>query len=148
MDFLNTLSFWHWFLIATFLITIEAVAPFAYFLWLGIAAIIQGIVLYFFPMTGILPIIIYSGIAAIVTLLGRHFVPFHHVDKGEENINRASDRLIGKVVTLSAPIINGKAQIKVGSSVWLASGPDMDEGTVVKIVDVENNLLIVQPFQE
>ena len=148
MEILNALSFWHWFLIATFLITIEAVAPFAYFLWLGIAAIIQGILLYFVPMTGILPIIIYACIASLVTLVGRYFVPFHHALKGEENINRASDRLVGKLITLSAPIIDGKAQIKVGSSVWIASGPDLAEGTMVKIVDVENNLLIVEPVQE
>ena len=44
------------------------------------------------------------------------------------------------------PIEGGSGRVKVGDSVWSATGPDAETGTRMKIVGAEGNRLAVEPL--
>ena len=49
MDWLNQVVFWHWWIVAGLLLIIELTAPAYYFLWMGIAAALVGLLLLVVP---------------------------------------------------------------------------------------------------
>ena len=49
----DDLAFWHWYALAAVFIVIEIFVPGIAFLWLGIAGLVVGTVLFFFPSMGI-----------------------------------------------------------------------------------------------
>ena len=55
--------------------------------------------------------------------------------------------MIGQTVTVVEPIEHGQGRVKVGDSVWSASGPDAEVGTKMKITGAEGNRLEVAPVE-
>ncbi len=49
MDLLASIEFWHWWVAAVALIIVEALAPGAVFLWLGVSAGVVGAILLVVP---------------------------------------------------------------------------------------------------
>ena len=45
MEWLNNVVFWHWWILAGILLIIELSSPVFYFLWMGIAAGLVGLLL-------------------------------------------------------------------------------------------------------
>ena len=49
MEWLDGLTYWHWWVLGIVLVILEIFSPAAFFLWLGISAGIIGFVLVAFP---------------------------------------------------------------------------------------------------
>jgi len=49
---LEELTYWHWWILGVALIVLEVVAPGTFFLWMGIAAGIVGVILFLAPDLG------------------------------------------------------------------------------------------------
>ena len=64
---------------------------------------------------------------------------------GEPAMNARGESLVGKVVVLDAPILNGRGRIKLGDGSWSVTGPDMVAGARVRVRGVDGNELRVEP---
>ncbi len=145
IDLITNLSAWHWLIIGVVLIGLESLAPIAYLMWFGSAAVIQGLITYVFSIDPMTQIILYAVLSAVVTMMGRRFVPINIKQSDQKNMNRRQDSMIGRKITLTNPIVDGHAQVKVGDSVWNAKGPDVPVGSHMVVVAVEGVKLVLEP---
>jgi inner membrane protein len=51
---------------------------------------------------------------------------------------------VGRIFPLDTAIIDGRGRLKVGDAFWTVDGPDMPQGTRVRIAVVENMVLRVE----
>jgi membrane protein implicated in regulation of membrane protease activity len=149
MDILQNMVFWHWWLIAVLIMSIELFAPASFFLWCGIAATIVGAVLLVIPDMGWqIQFILFSILSVVSVIIGRKYLRRSGaMDSDQPNLNRRSEQYIGNTYTLDEAIVNGTARIKVGDSYWRAEGSDMDAGNTVKVTKVDGATLIVEKVE-
>lgn len=148
MDLISNISAWHWLIFGVVLIGLESLAPIAYLMWFGCAAVIQGFITYVFSIDPMTQVMLYTMLSVVVTIFGRRFVPINIKQSDQKNMNRRQDGMIGRKITLTNPIIDGHAQVKVGDSVWNAKGPDSPTGSHMVVVAVEGVKLILEHAQD
>lgn len=138
-------NFHYWFLLSLLMIILETLLPIAIPLWAGVTGFIVGLVVYFFGVGGLSQAIVFCFLVGPITLLGRRLFPIHIENIHDKFMNQRVARLIGQELILEKEL-NGlqTVQQKVGETVWPLKGVAMPAGTRVKIVDVDNNTLIVE----
>lgn len=138
--------YWHWFVLAIALLTLEIMAPGVFFLWMSAAATIVAVALLAEPSLN-LPIqgIIFA-VVSVATIAAWHLYFKGKRPAGENNLlGKRNEQLIGKVFNLSQAIVNGRGKARVGDSHWIAAGnEDLPEGTTVKVVSVDGIVLNVE----
>ena len=68
--------------------------------------------------------------------------------RGRPSSNALNDpmgRLIGTTTVLETAIVNGHGRARVADGAWNVTGPDLPEGTPVRIVAVTRARLTVEP---
>ncbi|MBP9753188.1 MAG: NfeD family protein [Proteobacteria bacterium] len=136
----------YWIVSGIILFIIETLIPVAYFLWFGVACFILSILTYFLNIPEVYQAIVYALVSPIIILLGRRFIPIHVEDKHDKYINKKISHLMGKKITLQEDL-KESLQIKIEETLWTINtqtGEELTAGTVVEIVDFDNNRLIVQ----
>ncbi len=138
---------WHWWLLGGLLVLLEAVAPGFVLIWLGLAALSTGSVLWLVPGLAwpwqITLFSLLNLLAAGVWLARRRGAGR---EREESALNRRAEAQIGRVVTLVEPIVDGRGKVRIGDTVWSASGPDLPVGSRVKVVAAHGALLEVAPI--
>src|SRR5688572_20436002 len=112
---ISSLVFWHWWILAAVLMSIELFAPAAFFIWCGIAAAIVGFMLLIIPvMSWQIQIILFAVLSIVSVLAGRKYL---HRRGGmvsdQPNLNRRGEQYVGRVFTLDLPILNGTGRVQV-----------------------------------
>ena len=135
---------WHWIVIGLALALAEILIPATVLLWTGIAALIVGGIVALWPGLGWqTQAILFSVLAAVSVAIGlylrRHFAKPQH----PTGINRGTFRFIGQRGALHTPIVNGRGEIKLGDTIWAATGPDLPSGTTVEVVASDGTTLTV-----
>jgi hypothetical protein len=140
------LTFWHWWGLAGILLALEVTAPGVFFLWVAIGAVVAGFVVLAVPdMAWETASIIMIVVAIVTALIGRRFYPRHKVDESTETLNRRTAALVGRVVTLEQPIVDGSGRAQMDGSHWTVNGPDAPAGSRVRVVGHEGTILKVMP---
>ncbi len=107
--------------------------------WLGLAAGITGLLMLLSPSAfwqWQLPVLlVIIVIAPLFFDLSRSFKEFFSAYPGQH--------LIGEIITLDQPIINGHGTIFIQREDWTVSGPDCTAGTRVKIIGIDDRKLYV-----
>lgn len=138
---------WHWWLLGGLLVLAEAVAPGFVLIWLGLAALATGSVLWLMPGLAwpwqISLFSLLNLVAAGIWLARRRTAA---TEREEASLNRRAEAQIGRVVTLVEPIVDGRGKVRIGDTVWLASGPDLPAGRRVRVVAAHGALLEVAPI--
>lgn len=146
---INEMNFthWMWFVAALVFLGLEALIPGVIFLWLGIAAGVMGGVVFFMPdMTWETQTVWFAILSLISLFSGRHYIKQKGgIETDQNTLNRRGDALVGKTVIVSVAFKNGQGKVKVGDTLWSASGPDVEKGTEVVIKDVDGTMLMVEP---
>lgn len=137
---------WHWWLLGGLLVLFEAVAPGFVLIWLGLAALATGTTLWLLPdlaWPGQITLFSVLNLVAVgIWLFRRRRGP----PIEEEALNRRAEALVGRVARVAEPIVDGRGKIRIGDTVWLASGPDLPAGQRVKVVAAHGALLEVEPI--
>jgi membrane protein implicated in regulation of membrane protease activity len=137
--------FWHWWILAGLLLILELTAPAFFFLWLGIAAAAVGLILLVFPSIDIETQLILFAVASIVAVLAwRRYRETRSVTTDQPNLNRRGQQYIGRVFSLTSPITNGVGKVTVDDSTWKVKGPDLPEGTHIKVTGVDGVVFKVE----
>lgn len=146
-------DFWHWWVLGVVLCILEIIAPGAFFLWIGISASVVGVIQLICAFLKIhltleVQLILFAVFAVCSIFFGKKYLKLWPVASTNNTLNRRGASLIGRTVTLSEPIIDGRGHIKLDDSLWTVTGPDSPIHTHVQIIDVTGSLLIVKPLNE
>lgn len=140
------LTIWHWFAFAVTMIILDVVLGASFFvLWIGLCAAVVGGILKAKPdLAWELQLLIFAlgSIACIV--FWRFYLKKNPPKSDKPNLNRRSERYVGRTFTLSSAIVNGRGKITVDDSTWTVSGPELSANTTVKVVGADGVILQVE----
>ncbi|MBF0610840.1 MAG: NfeD family protein [Magnetococcales bacterium] len=142
---LEQLQQWHWWIGAVVFLILEVTTPAFFFLWLGIAAAMTGMLLLFFPDMGWKSQCMwFSGLALVSIAFWRFFMRRHPTVSELPVLNRRSSQYVGRVVVVSEAIVNGMGKVRVDDSTWKVQGPDCPAGANVRVVAALDAVLQVE----
>ncbi|HIL42999.1 MAG TPA: NfeD family protein [Gammaproteobacteria bacterium] len=137
----SNIDFWDWLIFGTVLVIVEMFVASTFFLWMGVSAIIVGIILKIIPtISGNLQLLIFAFLAVSSIYVANKFFKVETVDT---QLNERSSRHVGNIYTV-VELSGDGAKVKVGDSLWLARGCEMSIGQKVKVVDTDSTTLIVE----
>ena len=139
------ITYWHWFILAVVLIILEIFAPSAFFMWMGVAAGVVGVILWIAPDLGWEYQFMIFAILSIVSIaLWKRYFKQNPVETDHPTLNKRGQQYIGRQFTLQEPIVNGMGKIKVDDSIWKISGDDCDAGSKVKVTGIDGTIFKVE----
>ena len=134
-----------WLVVALLLMASEMAIPEMFLLWLGFAALAVFALVLGVPE---LPIVwqgvafgVFSALSIVVYL---KFFRNRDTPSDRPLLNRRSEQLVGEVHPLEQAIVDGRGRLKIGDAFWVAVGPDLPQGTRVRIVAVDGMSLQVR----
>ncbi|HEX8664777.1 MAG TPA: NfeD family protein [Beijerinckiaceae bacterium] len=144
--YLANLGPWTWIVLGLVLMGLELLAPGVFFLWLGLAAVLTGVLDAVFDLSWQAAALVFAVLSVASVLIGRA-VTRHPEDEDDSPsaLNRRGHALIGRVFPLETPIADGAGRIRVDDSSWRVVGPALPAGARVRVVRVEGATLVVEP---
>ncbi|MBJ7253323.1 MAG: NfeD family protein [Sphingomonadaceae bacterium] len=144
-EWLDTIStHWFWLSLGLILGVAEMVAPGFFLMWLGLAALIVGILDYFLPITLAYQVAMFAILSVLTVFAGKKFLQKNPIESDDVNLNDRGARMTGEIVTVVEPIANGHGRVKVGDSVWNARGMDAAMGANVRVIGADGAVLLVE----
>lgn len=145
LDSFANLGGWSWAILGLVLVGGEMLAPGIFLIWLGLAALLTGVVAGLFGIGWQAAMLVFAVFAGASVLAGR----FLTRRRGEEpdaatGLNDRGRQLIGRVFRLEATMTGGEGRVRVGDSSWRIVGPELLAGTEIKVVRVEGSTLVVE----
>lgn len=145
---LEQLDYWHWWVIGIVLIILELFVPGAFFLWMGIAAGLVGVVLLAAPEMGWQYQLIIFAIVSVVSIVAwRIYLSKHPIATDKPTLNRRGEQYVGREFTLAEPVVNGIGKLKVDDTMWKIEGKDCDSGTKVRVSQADGAVLKIEVVQ-
>ena len=142
------MTHWSWLILGLGLLVLELVVPAMFFLWLGISALVTGLVLYLFPeMTWQVQFLIFSVLSVASILISRRFFSKTQIETDLPNLNRRGQQYVGRVFTLIEPITNGYGKISVDDSQWRVTGPALEKGAKVRVTAAKGSVFEVESVE-
>jgi inner membrane protein len=139
------LPWWTWVIAAGLLGLAELHAPGSYLVWIALGAALTsaGHALFGFSLEGQLGTFV---VASTLSCGGGYFVyrRLGRRRRGEVPLNERGAAMVGLRGTVSEAFVNGRGKVRLGDGVWLASGPDLAEGTPVIVSGVRGTRLVVE----
>lgn len=148
IEFLSGLGAWNWIVLGAVLLGLEVLVPGVYLLWIGIAALLTGALSFQIGEAAWwgwpAQVIVFLVLSLASVIVGRYAFGS---DKGESDqplLNQRERQLIGQVSTLEEPMRDGHGRIRLGDTLWLATGPDLAAGTRVRVTGADGTTLRVE----
>ncbi len=143
-DAFISLGAWAWIILGVILIGVELLAPGAFFLWLGLAAIATGLLDAVLGLSWQASSLLFALLCVAAVILGRAITRSKgQTEPQAELLNQRGQSLVGRVFTLEAPIKDGEGRIRVDDSSWRVTGADRFAGAKVRVVRIEGSTLVV-----
>jgi len=142
---LNSLTHWHWWILAVALVILEVFAPGTFFIWMGAAAAIVGIIMLVAPQLGWeYQFMVFSILSVVSIAAWKVYQRTHPTETDRPTLNRRGEQYVGRTFNLTEPIVNGMGKIRVDDSTWKIEGADCAAGTQVRVTGVEGTILMVE----
>ena len=145
MDVVVKLGTWNWLIAAVVLMGVETFAPGVFMFWLGLAALIVGVLSFFIQSTWQSQLLVFAVLAVAMVPLWRHFARRDATSSDSLFLNPRAAGLVGREFTLEKPIVGGVGTIRIDDTVWRVSGADAPAGSRVRVVRVDGANLLVGP---
>jgi membrane protein implicated in regulation of membrane protease activity len=143
-EMLYTLGTWNWLIFGLILMTLELLAPGVFLFWLGLAALLVGLISFAINPSWQLQMLMFAVFAAAAVLLWRRVARNNTaVSKSNRFLNKRAEALVGRVFTLEKPIIDGSGTVRIDDTIWRVTGPDTPAGSRVRIVQADGASLTV-----
>ena len=141
-----TLGTWNWLIFGLILMTPELLAPGVFPFWLGLAALLVGLISFAINPSWQLQMLMFAVFAAAAVLLWRRVARNNTAaSKSNRFLNKRAEALVGRVFTLEKPIIDGWGTVRIDDTIWRVAGPDTPAGSRVRIVRADGASLTVAP---
>jgi membrane protein implicated in regulation of membrane protease activity len=138
-------SHWWWLVFAVILGIGEIVIPGIFLFWIAIAAAVTGLVTIALGIPLAAQIVLFAVLCLIATWLGRKWYADNPVASQDPLLNDRAARLIGEVLTVVEPIVDGHGRVRVGDGAWPCRGPDAALGARVRVTGADGASLLVEP---
>ncbi|HEY4202374.1 MAG TPA: NfeD family protein [Devosiaceae bacterium] len=139
-----TYGAWSWLVSGLVLLGLELVLPGGVFVWLGVAAIITGLLAFVYPLDWAVEFAIFGVLGVLTIFLWLRVFRGRGSKSDRPYLNRRAERFIGHEAVLDEPIVDGFGRLALGDSVWRITGPDLPAGRRVRIVGADAALLRVE----
>ena len=124
-----------WAAFALVLFAAEALAPGAFMLWLGFAAVAVFLGVLLIPGIPLLvQVAAFIALSFVSIQVYRKWVSSRQRLSGPPALNRRTAALVGRVVLLERAIVDGRGRVQIADAYWEVTGPDLPEGSRVRIV--------------
>ena len=141
---LHGFGIWNWFIAGGLLLAIEVIAPGTFMLWLGLSALLVGLISLWVDWPWQAQFVAFA-VFAIVSIPIWHRVGRRvEAPVDQPFLNRRSEALVGQVFTLDKPIVNSSGTVRVGDTVWRVTGADAPAGTRVRVTRADGAALFVE----
>ena len=139
-----TLGTWNWLIFGVILMALELIAPGVFLFWLGLAALLVGLLSFAFHPSWQVQILMFAVFAAAAVPVWRRLARSHAAGSANSPfLNRRADALVGRVFTLEKPIVDGAGTVRIDDTIWRVAGPDAPAGSRVRIVQADGASLTV-----
>ena len=142
---LGALGPWTWIIAGVVLLALELGVPGAFMMWLGIAAVLVGVISLLIDRPWQWQCIAFAVFALASVPLWRRFALKVEPESEAPMLNRRTEALIGRVFTLEKPIVDGVGTVRIDDTIWRVRGPDRPAGSRVRITQADGANLAVEP---
>ena len=145
-EFLQAHAAWAWIVLGLALCAIEVVAPGAFMIWIGAAAIVMGLVAFAAPMSFSVSLVLFAVLAAAFAAIGKRFYG-SAARPGDVLLNDKAGALVGRTGLLDAAIGAEPGRLRFDEAQWRARGPELPAGARVRVTGVapDGATLLVEP---
>lgn len=144
-ELLHIANPWFWLIVAGLLLAGELMAPGFFLMWLGIAAVLTGLVDFIWPLGWAGEVATFALLSLVLVMATWRFVMSSRNMKSDEpHLNRRHGAYVGRVVALEQAIVNGTGKVKLDDTLWTVEGPDLPAGARVRITGTTNMGLIAE----
>ena len=147
MDWFGGLeAHWVWLTLGVLLAGLEMLVPGVYLIWLGLAAIVTGV------LTGLLhpslpvQVIDFVFLSLIIAFSARRFLRDSPIVAADPLMNRRGARMVGQTAVVVQAIERGSGRVHFGDGEWNVRGPDLAVGEQVRITGSDGATLLVEPL--
>ncbi|MCC6890388.1 MAG: NfeD family protein [Hyphomicrobiales bacterium] len=145
LSWASALGGWVWFVIAALFLAIELMTPGVFMLWLGLAAIMVGIITLSATLSWQAQLIAFALLSLACIPAWRYFARRVEGPADRPYLNRRAEGYVGRVFTLEKPIVDGVGTIRIEDTVWRVSGPNLPAGSRVRVARADGAELAVEP---
>ncbi len=143
-EIFSSLGTWNWLIVGFILMALELLAPGVFLIWLGLAALLVGMLSFAITLSWQLQLLTFAVFAVAAVPLWRRVARSNStVSRSNPFLNKRTEALIGRVFTLEKPIIDGTGTVRIDDTIWRVAGPDAPAGSRVKIVQADGASLTV-----
>jgi membrane protein implicated in regulation of membrane protease activity len=143
-SWITAMGGWLWFVVAAIFFLLELMAPGVFMLWLGLAAILVGIISLVAVLSWQLQLIVFAVLSIACIPAYRSFARKVERPVDRPFLNRRAEGYVGRVFTLEKPIVDGVGTIRIEDTVWRVSGPNLPAGSRVKVASADGADLAVE----
>ncbi len=134
-----------WLGLGLILIAAEVVAPGAFLLWMGIAAVVVALLVFVLPGLSLLAqVVLFVVLSVSAVLAYRKWFRKREEPSDRPLLNQRGLQMIGRTADLDQAIADGRGRIKLDDAFWVVEGPDLPAGTRVRVVAIDGMTLKVQ----
>ena len=138
-------DFWHWWILALVLIIAETLLPGTFLLWMGISALVLGLLAWLMPAMGWEMQLMLFAILSLVSIVAWRGWQRRHPDTSDQPmLNRRGAHYVGRVFVLESPIENGFGKVRVDDTLWRVRGMDAAAGSRVRVTAADGVVLEVE----
>ena len=143
-EMFSTLGTWNWLIFGFILMALELTAPGVFLFWLGLAALLVGLLSFAISLSWQAQLLMFAMFAAAAVPAWRHFARSASSNSASNPfLNKRTEALIGRVFTLEKPIVGGSGTVRIDDTIWRVAGPDAPAGSRVRIVRADGADLTV-----
>lgn len=143
MTLFASLGAWNWLIFGVLLMALELLAPGVFLFWLGLAALLAGLLSFAIEPSWQMQILLFAAFAVAAVPVWRRIARQKPGVNPNPFLNRRSDALVGRICTLEKPIVDGEGVVRIDDTVWRVAGPDAPAGSRVRIVHADGASLTV-----
>ncbi|HAS62045.1 MAG TPA: hypothetical protein DCS35_05405 [Vibrio sp.] len=146
VEILDSINHWHWIAFGLALLAAELLGTAGYLLWLGISALLVGVLLTWLPISWQLQWVSFGVFSLVTTWLWwRRQLKSDSQGDEQRDLNQKTKQLIGQSILLEQDIPAGKSRIKLADTTWSAySEQALSAGTIVKVTAIEGIILFIE----
>lgn len=139
-----SLGTWAWFIAGGLLLVLEVLAPGVFMLWLGLAALLVGLISLAVDWPWEAQFVAFAAFSVAAVPLWRRLALRVDAPTDQPFLHRRAQSLVGRAFTLEKPILDGSGTLAIDDSVWRITGPDLAAGSRVKVTRVDGTALRVE----
>ncbi|WP_246034539.1 NfeD family protein [Qipengyuania marisflavi] len=137
---------WVWIIIGLALAALELVVPGVYLIWLAVAALVTGLLVFISDPPLAIQVISFVSLALIAAYSAKRFLRDRPIVSADPLLNNRAGRLVGETALVTKALDGGTGRVQVGDSEWMARGSDVAVGTRVRITGISGTALTVEPL--